>query len=143
MSDKSFPKQLRLRTRGDFRHVYERRCSSGDGLLRMLGMLTELPHPRIGLSISRKLGNAVARNRWKRLLREAFRLSREKLPVGIDFIVIPCGAGEPQLQPLQKSLVDLAWRLRKRLQKDQSAARRAQCDEESRAEAQRRGETEK
>ncbi len=89
MPDQSFPKQMRLRTRGEFRRVYERRCSVGDNLLRLIGDLSELPHPRIGLSVSRKLGNAVARNRWKRLLREAFRLSREKLPPGLDFIVVP------------------------------------------------------
>ena len=91
MPDQSFPKQMRLRTRGEFRRVYERRCSVGDNLLRLIGDLSELPHPRIGLSVSRKLGNAVARNRWKRLLREAFRLSREKLPPGLDFIVVPRG----------------------------------------------------
>ena len=89
MTDQSFPKQMRLRTRGEFRQVYERRCSVGDDLLRLVGDLSELPHPRLGLSVSRQFGNAFARNRWKRLLREAFRLSREKLPPGLDFIVIP------------------------------------------------------
>jgi ribonuclease P protein component len=141
MADHSFSKQMRLRSRGEFRRVYERRCSVGDDLLRLVGELSDLPHPRIGLSVSRQLGNAVARNRWKRLLRESFRLSREKLPEGLDFIVIPRGAGEPELKALQKSMIDLAWRLRKRLQKDQSAARRIKL-EESRAEAQRRGESE-
>jgi ribonuclease P protein component len=139
MTDQSFPKQMRLWTRGEFRRVYERRCSVGDNLLRLIGDLSELPHPRIGLSVSRKLGNAVARNRWKRLLREAFRLSREKLPPGLDFIVVPRDGQKPGLQPLQKSLIDLAWRLQKRLQRDQSTARREKT-EESHAKTQRREE---
>jgi ribonuclease P protein component len=142
MPDQSFPKQMRLRTRGEFRRVYERRCSVGDNLLRLIGDLSELPHPRIGLSVSRKLGNAVARNRWKRLLREAFRLSREKLPPGLDFIVVPRGAGEPELQPLERSLIDLAWRLRKRLQRDASAVRRTNAEEKTHAKTQRRKGTE-
>ena len=142
MADHSFPKQMRLRSRGEFRRVYERRCSVGDDLLRLVGELSELPHPRIGLSVSRQLGNAVARNRWKRLLRESFRLSREKLPEGLDFIVIPRGAGEPELQPLRRSMVDLAWRLRKRLERDASTVRRNELNDKAHAKARRRKDQE-
>ena len=138
MSDQRFKKDLRLRSRSDFRLVYERRCSLGNDLVRLLGRLNELPHPRIGLSVSRKVGNAVQRNRWKRLLREAFRLSREKLPSGLDFIVIPREAAKPELQPLMKSLVDLSWRLQKRLKRDASAARSLDEAEKAHAKAQRR-----
>jgi ribonuclease P protein component len=124
MPDQRFPKQLRLRSRSDFRLVYERRCGVGDDFVRLLGRLNDRPHPRIGLSVSRQVGNAVLRNRWKRLLREAFRMSREKLPEGLDFIVVPRNTAKPELQPLMKSLVDLSWRLQKRLKRDESAARR-------------------
>jgi len=44
--------------------------------------------PRLGVVASRKVGNAVARNRAKRLVREAFRLNQEELPRGIDVVVI-------------------------------------------------------
>jgi ribonuclease P protein component len=142
MLDQRFPKTLRLTSRSDFRLVYERRCSVGDELVRLLGRLNDRPHPRIGLSVSRQVGNAVRRNRWKRLLREAFRLSREKLPVGIDFIVVPRNAAKPELQPLKKSLVELSWRLQKRLKRDEAATRREQRDEESHAKAPRRKDTE-
>jgi len=139
MPDQSFPKELRLRSRTDFRQVYERRCSVGDEMLRLVGRLNELQHSRIGLSVSRHVGGAVVRNGWKRLLREAFRLSRERLAGGLDFIAIPRPDAKPELKALSKSLVDLSWRLSKRLKRDESAARRTQ-DAEAHAKTQRRKE---
>jgi ribonuclease P protein component len=126
MANQSFPKTLRLLSRVDFRRVYQRRCAVADGLVRLVGRLNELPHPRLGLSVSRDCGNAVRRNRWKRLLREAFRLSREKLPAGVDLVVIPLADDLPNLQTLENSIVTQSWRLQKRLKRDESAARRQQ-----------------
>ena len=138
MLDQSFPKSFHLRSRGDFRLVYARRCSVGDNLVRLVGRLNELPHPRIGLSVSRDCGNAVRRNRWKRLLREAFRLSRQRLPADLDFVVIPRAAEPPELQSLSKSMVDLTWRLRKRLKREEATVRREEQADKSRAQTRKR-----
>ncbi|HVE11921.1 MAG TPA: ribonuclease P protein component [Elusimicrobiota bacterium] len=45
--------------------------------------------PRLGLSVSRKVGGAVRRNRLKRLIREAFRLNRARLKAGVDVVFYP------------------------------------------------------
>ena len=77
-----------------------------------------LGYPRLGLSVSRKVGGAVVRNRWKRLLREAFRLRRHELPAGIDLVVIPRQEVEPELARLLESLPVLAQRGLRKLQRN-------------------------
>jgi len=47
-----------------------------------------LPHPRLGISISRSVGTAPRRNRIKRLLREAFRLHQHDWPKGYDLVLV-------------------------------------------------------
>lgn len=116
MTDRSFPAHYRLRRQADFDRAYRRRQSASDGVLLVFGCENDLPHPRLGLSVSRKVGGAVVRNRWKRLLREAFRLCRAELPAGVDLVVIP-RAAEPELQALCASLVHNARRVEKKLRR--------------------------
>jgi ribonuclease P protein component len=77
----------------------------------VFGYPNGLPHPRLGLSVSRRVGGAVLRNRWKRLIREAFRISQHQLPQGVDLVVIPRGEADPELERLAQSLVRLAKRV--------------------------------
>lgn len=85
-----FPKQVRLRTKSDFDRVYRGDHAYSRGpLFNVLVAANQRDYSRLGLSVSRHVGNAVVRNRWKRLLRESFRLMRSRLPAGIDIIVIP------------------------------------------------------
>lgn len=113
----SFPRQLRLRRQADFDRVFQRRMIAADRALIVHADANSLPHPRLGLSVSRKVGTAVARNRWKRLIREAFRLSQHELPGGLDLVVRPQAGAEPALETIRRSMVELAWRLARRLRR--------------------------
>src|SRR5688572_8443750 len=113
----SFPPEHRVRKQEDFDRIYKSRHFAADDVLVVNGDANNLSHPRLGLSVSKKVGNAVVRNRWKRLIREAFRLSRDQLPAGIDLIVRPQKGASPNLDSITRSLSALARRIAKRLQK--------------------------
>ncbi len=115
MSDQAFPKQFRLLNTNQFQRVFARKTSVADELAVMYGCPNGLTYTRIGLSVSRKVGNATVRNRWKRLLREAFRVSRQEWPQGLDVVLIPRRDVEPEFHRLVSSLPKLARRLEKRV----------------------------
>lgn len=95
-ADVRLPRTRRLLTQHDFRAVYQRGQRAGGQWLTVVA-LRRRPRPgeapptesRLGVSVSKDHGGAVRRNKLKRLLREAFRLERHLLPVGVDVVLIP------------------------------------------------------
>jgi ribonuclease P protein component len=120
MTDLRYLPEHHLRRPADFKRAYARRRSAYDRQMKVFVCENGLSHSRLGLSVSRRVGNAVVRNRWKRLLREAFRLHREQLPSGLDLIIIPQPGMEPQLGPLAASLIALTSQLAARLHRSRS-----------------------
>lgn len=106
-----------LRRPADFQRVYKLRQVSRQRGLTVFAARNDLPITRIGLSVSRQHGPAVRRNRWKRLLREAFRLQQSRLPSGLDLILIPERNSEPCLAELAVSLEQATRILARRLNK--------------------------
>jgi ribonuclease P protein component len=115
MADQRFRPEHHVRRAADYQRALRRRASASDWWGVVFGHPNGLPHPRLGLSVSKRLGGAVVRNRWKRLLREAFRQIRTELPPGIDLIVIARISTPPPLQALRESLSHLTARVAKRL----------------------------
>jgi len=118
----TFRKHEHLRRPAEFKQVYDTRCSVSDSRLVVYGRLNALPHTRLGLSVSRKFGGAVARNRLRRLYREAFRLTRAELPAGLDLVLIPRSPREPALEELRASLRVLVPALARRLARPREKA---------------------
>ncbi len=107
---KEFTKAMRLRTQSDFRQVFAARQSAADAVLIVYARKNQLHASRLGACVSRKVGNAVIRNRWKRRIREAFRLHVDQLPCGFDFVVLPNRRARPEFAPIRQSLLRLTER---------------------------------
>lgn len=76
----TFHPRHRLRHDREFQAVFGARVKKSAGPLTVFTRPNDLPHPRLGLSIGRRVGPAVRRNLLKRHLREAFRLLQHEIP---------------------------------------------------------------
>ncbi|MHB8657484.1 MAG: ribonuclease P protein component [Solirubrobacteraceae bacterium] len=82
-------RRSRLTRSGDFDRVFRKgRSLAGRELVLYVFPRGSSEESRLGLSVSRKVGGAVERNRVKRLLREAFAAEGERLPAGCDAVVV-------------------------------------------------------
>lgn len=77
-----------LKKNEDFKKVYNKRNSYANRELIMYISKNGTDTKRLGVSVSKKVGNSIVRHRLARLIREAFRLSTECIPDGYDYVVV-------------------------------------------------------
>lgn len=77
-----------LKLNRDFRRLYARGKYCASGYVVVYCMKNRLDYNRIGLTVGKVVGNAVKRNRAKRLMRESYRLMEDKLLCGYDFVLV-------------------------------------------------------
>lgn len=77
-----------LKKNSDFQKVYKTGKSYANKYLVMYVLKNELNRTRIGISVSKKVGNSVVRHRLTRLIRESFRLNEDIFLSDLDIIVI-------------------------------------------------------
>ena len=78
----------KLNNNADFQRLYRRGafCSLGAALIYVSP--NRLPYNRLGITAGKKIGNAVKRNRAKRIIRAAYSAAELQMPVGIDIVVV-------------------------------------------------------
>ena len=103
-----YPKSHRLGGRLEFAAVRNEGIKESRGPLAIYALPNKLGHPRLGIGIGRHCGNAVRRNRVKRLLREAFRHIQYDLPGTYD-LLISVRPHEPLGLEEYKKLLSTAW----------------------------------
>ena len=77
-----------LKKNRDFQVVYRRRNSKANRLLIMYVNENQLEKNRVGISVSKKVGNSIVRHRLTRLIRESYRLDEQSFLLGFDIVVI-------------------------------------------------------
>jgi ribonuclease P protein component len=108
------PRSRRVRKRAEYLAIQNegRRFSSPHYLL-FVRPAADAAHPaRLGLTVSRKVGGAVQRNRVKRWIRECYRRMKDTLPAGVDIVVVARpSAATAGYEPTAQELATLARRL--------------------------------
>lgn len=106
----TFRKRDRLRRRRDFSRLFAEGTAVSESNLVVHAVVNELPHSRLAVSVNRKVGKAVPRNKIRRRIKEAFRRHRSELPLGFDLLCVVRKADPPAYayECLKERLIRLA-----------------------------------
>ena len=88
MKGDSMQRSESLKKNQDFQKVYKHGTSKGNRYLVMYVLKNQYMKNRLGISVSKKVGNSVVRHRLTRLIRESYRLSETRFHSGYDIVVI-------------------------------------------------------
>ncbi len=88
LKPQGLPPEHRVRKRRDFERAYEEGKKVVTPEFALFARPNGLPHSRLGITTTRRLGKAVTRNRARRLVREAYRTHRPEIPMGLDLVFV-------------------------------------------------------
>ena len=92
----------------DFQTIYKKGWSYANKYLVMYVLKNKEEENRLGISVSKKVGNSVIRHRITRLIRESYRLQSKKFETGYDIVVIArTGAKEKNYSEIESALLHL------------------------------------
>lgn len=101
-------KRERIKKNSQFRYIYKKGKSIVDDKLVVYVFRNNMNINRIGISVSKKVGKSVTRNRVKRLIRESYRLNKDNIKKGYDFVfVVRVRAATATYNQIEKSLLNL------------------------------------
>lgn len=101
-----------LKKNADFRNVYNKGASHANRLLVMYVQKNGTKKNRLGISVSKKVGNSVVRHHLTRLIRESYRLNEERFNCGLDIVVIArVNAKRASYRKIEQALLHLAFLL--------------------------------
>lgn len=99
-----------LKKNQDFKVVYQNGTSYANRLLVMYVLKNQHRKNRLGISVSKKVGNSVVRHRITRLIRESYRLNEEEFKNGLDIVVIARpSAKDRSFQEIESALLHV-WK---------------------------------
>ncbi len=88
MESQTFGKEERIRKRQDYLRIYEQGVRIHSKRFTVILLENQQGIRRLGITVGKKTGNAVQRNRIKRILREFFRLNKSRLPASQDIVIL-------------------------------------------------------
>lgn len=98
-----------LKSSRDFKNVYSRKKSFANRYLVMYVSENGLDKNRLGISVSKKVGNSVVRHHVTRLVRESYRLHEDMFHSGLDIVVVArVSAGDAKYAEIERALVHVA-----------------------------------
>ena len=102
-----------LKKNNEFQRVYRKGTSQANRYLVMYVLKNQYMKNRLGISVSKKVGNSVVRHRVTRLIRESYRLNERSFRQGLDIVVVARpNAKDKSYQEIESALMHLAGRMK-------------------------------